>query len=145
MLWTCRKRFCLDLGETDPASSRWFGVPSESAALQFGRTDAPSTPPLRCPIQPRRLQPGEAHRPICLSGADYWGSQGPLMLLVVIALKLESHSAVFERQNCIAAGGRRFQMLKFRTRRDPDTAPSGLDSARRVPPPDTHRSTADAD
>src|SRR6266550_3531427 len=66
MLWTCRKRFCLDLGETDPASSRWFGVPNESAALQFGRTDAPSTPPLR------------------------------------------------------------FQMLRFRTRRDPDTAPSGL-------------------
>src|SRR2546423_5285004 len=52
----------LDLGETDPASSRWFGVPSESAALQFGRTDAPSTPPLPCPIQPRRLQQGEAHR-----------------------------------------------------------------------------------
>jgi len=44
----------------------------------------------------------------------------PLMLLVVIALKIESHSAVFERQNCIAAGGRRFQMLKFRTRRDPE-------------------------
>jgi lipopolysaccharide/colanic/teichoic acid biosynthesis glycosyltransferase len=42
------------------------------------------------------------------------------MLLVVIALKIESHSAVFERQNCIAAGGRRFQMLKFRTRRDPE-------------------------
>ena len=42
------------------------------------------------------------------------------MLLVVIALKFESHSAALERQNCIAAGGRRFQMLKFRTGRDPD-------------------------
>ena len=48
------------------------------------------------------------------------------MLLVVIALKFESHSAVLERQNCIAAGGRWFQVLKFRTRRDPDRAPPGL-------------------
>jgi len=59
-------------------------------------------------------------------GCALLGLTGPLMLLVVIALKFESHSAVLERQNCIAAGGRRFQMLKFRTRRDPDTAPSGL-------------------
>ena len=59
-------------------------------------------------------------------GCGLLGLTGPLMLLVVIALKFESHSAVLERQNCIAAGGRRFQMLKFRTRRDPDTAPSGL-------------------
>ena len=77
-------------------------------------------------------------------GCGLLGLTGPLMLLVVIALKFESHSAVLERQNCIAAGGRRFQMLKFRTRRDPDRAPSGFNSARRVPPPDTHRSTADA-
>src|SRR5205823_7526063 len=69
------------------------------------------------------------------------------MLLVMIALKFESHSAVLERQNCIAAGGRRFQMLKFRTRRDPDRAPSGLgdhSTALGVFLRLTHRSTADA-
>jgi lipopolysaccharide/colanic/teichoic acid biosynthesis glycosyltransferase len=60
-------------------------------------------------------------------GFGLLGLTGPLMLLVVIALRSESHSAVFERQNCIAAGGRRFQMLKFRTRRDPDRAPPGLE------------------
>ena len=59
-------------------------------------------------------------------GCGLLGLTAPLMLLVVIALKFESPGPVFERQNCIAAGGRRFQMLKFRTRRDPDTAPSGL-------------------
>jgi undecaprenyl-phosphate glucose phosphotransferase len=58
-------------------------------------------------------------------GCGLLGLTGPLMLLVVVALKFESHSAVFERQNCIAAGGRRFQMLKFRTRRDPGRAPPG--------------------
>ena len=59
-------------------------------------------------------------------GCGLLGLTAPLMLLVVIALKFESHSAVFERQNCIAAGGRRFQMLKFRTRRDPDRTLPGL-------------------
>ena len=81
-------------------------------------------------------------------GCALLGLTGPLMLLVVIALKFESHSAVLERQNCIAAGGRRFQMLKFRTRRDPDRTLPGLrgqfDSTWRVRPPDAHRSTADA-
>jgi lipopolysaccharide/colanic/teichoic acid biosynthesis glycosyltransferase len=59
-------------------------------------------------------------------GCGLLGLTAPLMLLVVIALKFESHSAIFERENCIAAGGRRFQMLKFRTRRDPDRAPRDL-------------------
>ena len=59
-------------------------------------------------------------------GCGLLGLTAPLMLLVVIALKFESHGAVLERQNCIAAGGRRFQMLRFRTRRDPDRAPPSL-------------------
>lgn len=45
----------------------------------------------------------------------------PLMLLVAIAIKFDSPGPALERQNCIAQGGRRFQMLKFRTRHyDPD-------------------------
>jgi lipopolysaccharide/colanic/teichoic acid biosynthesis glycosyltransferase len=39
----------------------------------------------------------------------------PLMIIVALAIKLESAGPVFERQCCIGRGGRRFQMLKFRT------------------------------
>ena len=39
----------------------------------------------------------------------------PLMLIVALAIKLESRGPILHRQSCIARGGRRFQMLKFRT------------------------------
>jgi lipopolysaccharide/colanic/teichoic acid biosynthesis glycosyltransferase len=39
----------------------------------------------------------------------------PLLLIVALAIRLESPGPVLERQACIGAGGRRFQMLKFRT------------------------------
>ena len=39
----------------------------------------------------------------------------PLMLFVALAIKCEGPGPVFERQRCIARGGRRFEMLKFRT------------------------------
>jgi lipopolysaccharide/colanic/teichoic acid biosynthesis glycosyltransferase len=39
----------------------------------------------------------------------------PLIIIVVLAIKLESAGPVLERQTCIGRGGRRFQMLKFRT------------------------------
>jgi lipopolysaccharide/colanic/teichoic acid biosynthesis glycosyltransferase len=39
----------------------------------------------------------------------------PLMVLVALAIKLESAGPVLDRQSCIGQGGRRFQMLKFRT------------------------------
>ena len=39
----------------------------------------------------------------------------PLMLIVALAIKLESAGPVLDRQSCIGQGGRRFQMLKFRT------------------------------
>ena len=39
----------------------------------------------------------------------------PLLLLVVLALKLEGSGPVLERRECIGRGGRRFRMLKFRT------------------------------
>ena len=39
----------------------------------------------------------------------------PLMLIVVLAIMLESAGPVLDRQTCIGRGGRRFQMLKFRT------------------------------
>ena len=40
---------------------------------------------------------------------------GPLMLFVALAIKFEGPGPIFERQVCIGRGGRRFQMLKFRT------------------------------
>ena len=51
---------------------------------------------------------------------------GPLLLMVALAIKLESPGPVLVRENCIGLGGRRFQMLKFRTLpHDPDrTRPS---------------------
>ena len=39
----------------------------------------------------------------------------PLMLIVALAIMLESAGPVLDRQTCIGRGGRRFQMLKFRT------------------------------
>jgi lipopolysaccharide/colanic/teichoic acid biosynthesis glycosyltransferase len=39
----------------------------------------------------------------------------PLLLLVALALKLEAPAPVLERRECIGRGGRRLQMLKFRT------------------------------
>lgn len=39
----------------------------------------------------------------------------PLMLIVALAIKLESRGPICDRQSSIGRGGRRFQMLKFRT------------------------------
>jgi lipopolysaccharide/colanic/teichoic acid biosynthesis glycosyltransferase len=39
----------------------------------------------------------------------------PLMLFVALAISREGPGSIFERQTCIGRGGRRFQMLKFRT------------------------------
>jgi lipopolysaccharide/colanic/teichoic acid biosynthesis glycosyltransferase len=39
----------------------------------------------------------------------------PLMVIVVLAIKLESPGPVLDRQTCAGRCGRRFQMLKFRT------------------------------
>src|SRR5258708_32434881 len=36
------------------------------------------------------------------------------MLIVALAIMLESAGPVLDRQTCIGRGGRRFQMLKFR-------------------------------
>ena len=45
----------------------------------------------------------------------------PLMLLVALAVKWEGLGPILERQRCIARGGRRFEMLTFRTLvHDPD-------------------------
>src|SRR5712672_681427 len=39
----------------------------------------------------------------------------PLMIIVALAIKWESPGPVLDRQTCVGRGGRRFQMLKFRT------------------------------
>lgn len=45
----------------------------------------------------------------------------PLMLLVTLAIKVESPGPVLVKETCIGVGGRRFQILKFRTLvHDPD-------------------------
>ena len=47
----------------------------------------------------------------------------PLMLLVALVLKSEGSGPILDRKLCIARGGRRFQMLKFRTMvSDPENA-----------------------
>src|SRR5919197_1596444 len=45
----------------------------------------------------------------------------PLMLLVAAGIKIENPGPILVRQSCIGVGGRRFQMLRFRTtRHDPE-------------------------
>ena len=39
----------------------------------------------------------------------------PLALLVALAIKCEGPGPILERQTCIGRGGRRFEMLRFRT------------------------------
>ena len=39
----------------------------------------------------------------------------PLMILVAIAIRLDSPGPIFESDTCIGRRGRRFQMLRFRT------------------------------
>src|SRR5215467_5909068 len=39
----------------------------------------------------------------------------PLMLFAALAIRSEGPGPILERQSCIASGGRRFEMLKFRT------------------------------
>ena len=39
----------------------------------------------------------------------------PLVIFVAVAIRLESPGPAFEREPCIGRGGRRFQMVQFRT------------------------------
>jgi len=39
----------------------------------------------------------------------------PLMLMVALAIRLETPGPILDRQTCIGRDGRRFQLLKFRT------------------------------
>jgi lipopolysaccharide/colanic/teichoic acid biosynthesis glycosyltransferase len=39
----------------------------------------------------------------------------PLLVFVALAIKAESPGPVFDHQGCVGRGGRRFQLLKFRT------------------------------
>ena len=39
----------------------------------------------------------------------------PLMLLIALTIRAESAGPIFVRRTCIGVGGRRFEMLKFRT------------------------------
>src|SRR2546423_13795983 len=59
-----------------------------------------------------------------------------LMITVAIAIKWEGPGPVLDRQTCVGRGGRRFQMLKFRTAmHDPrHTAPALARQAHQVCP-----------
>jgi len=50
-----------------------------------------------------------------LLGCVLLAMTGPLLLLIVLAIKLESPGPALVSNDCIGLGGRRFQMLKFRT------------------------------
>ena len=39
----------------------------------------------------------------------------PLMLLIALTIRAESTGPIFVKRTCIGLGGRRFEMLKFRT------------------------------
>jgi len=54
----------------------------------------------------------------------------PLMVLMGLAIRLESSGPVLDRETTIGSGGRQFQMLNFRTTaRVPNSAPRrGLDT-----------------
>ena len=55
----------------------------------------------------------------------------PLMLLVALAIRFEGLGPVLERHRCIAAGGRCFHMLTFRTaQHDPDRTLPRLEQSR---------------
>jgi len=41
----------------------------------------------------------------------------PLLFLIALLIKCESTGPIFETKSCIGRGGRRFQMLRFRTTR----------------------------
>ncbi|MBV9964067.1 MAG: sugar transferase [Alphaproteobacteria bacterium] len=71
---------------------------------------------------PERNTPDQMRRFIdaVLAGA-FLAITAPLMLLVALAIRLESPGPILVSESCIGLGGRRFQMLKFRTvRHDPD-------------------------
>jgi lipopolysaccharide/colanic/teichoic acid biosynthesis glycosyltransferase len=51
----------------------------------------------------------------CLTASLLLALTTPLMLMAALLIKLESEGPVLERRDCIGRGGRRFQMLKFRT------------------------------
>jgi lipopolysaccharide/colanic/teichoic acid biosynthesis glycosyltransferase len=58
----------------------------------------------------------------------------PLMLIVALAIKWESPGPILDSHTCIRAGGRRFQILRFRTAaRDPELAtPSWAQTRTRI-------------
>jgi lipopolysaccharide/colanic/teichoic acid biosynthesis glycosyltransferase len=69
---------------------------------------------------PRRFQEKDAEMQIrrlgdCVIASVILAFTAPLMLLVALAIKLENPGPVLVEHTCIARGGRRFQMLKFRT------------------------------
>src|SRR3984893_5885604 len=84
------------------------------------RRHEPNTRPIKGRVIPVRFQ-----RPGLRAWARRLGDRAaacaliaftlPLMAIVAIAIKFESPGPVFERQRCVGIGGRRFEMLSFRT------------------------------
>lgn len=51
----------------------------------------------------------------CVIAGALLALAAPLMLLVALAIRLDSPGPILVRESCIGLGGRRFQMLKYRT------------------------------
>jgi len=88
------------------------------------RRQAPAMPGQHSQLR-RRFQEKDAEMQIrrlgdCVIASVILAFAAPLMLLVALAIKLESPGPVLVKHTCIGRGGRRFQLLKFRTAmRDP--------------------------
>jgi exopolysaccharide biosynthesis polyprenyl glycosylphosphotransferase len=66
----------------------------------------------------RRLQASVARRSVDIAVATVAAVvTAPLMVLVALAIKLDSHGPVFYRQVRVGEGGRRFTIIKFRSMR----------------------------
>jgi lipopolysaccharide/colanic/teichoic acid biosynthesis glycosyltransferase len=75
---------------------------------------------VRQPRFPRYVQNERVSRQMrrlgdCVIASVFLALTAPLMLILALVIKLESEGPVLERRDCIGRGGRRFQVLKFRT------------------------------
>jgi len=57
----------------------------------------------------------------------------PLLFLIALLIRCESTGPIFETKSCIGRGGRRFQMLRFRTTRYEQEGPTPVWARKRSP------------
>src|SRR5437868_11334390 len=72
-------------------------------------------PPFSRPVQEQRFSGRMRRLADVVIACVLLAITSALMIIVALAIKLESAGPVLERQTCVGRGGRRFQKLKFRT------------------------------